>query len=109
MQNLTFQTHGQPGKSGVYMVDRGEKQGKAFRYFSAESGKWSITCYDPQEALALAGTDTALPFLAFHPNPVKVQAPKSEVVKMLQAQTAIKATKSVQAPKAPKVLSLIHI
>jgi hypothetical protein len=117
MENLVFETAGNPGLSGVYMVDRGENQGKAFRYFDQTTGKWSITCYDPQEAYTLRGTATALPFLPYHPNPIKVKAVDANEVKMqpavggpsAKALAIVKAAdakilKAVTKPaKAPKV------
>ena len=119
MENLTFQDHGAPGKSGVYVVDRGEKQGKAFRYFDGATGKWSITCYDPDEALAMAGTETALGFLPFHPVAIKVKAkPVAEVKMQVQPVTGkakaadkriLKAvTKPAKAAKAPKSPKVVH-
>jgi hypothetical protein len=85
---------GNPGKSGVYMVDRDTiqvGQGQAFRYFNMETGKWGITAYEPQEAYALREHESALPFLPFVGTPVKVNT-KSEEVKMM-AEPVLKVTK----------------
>ena len=101
-KQLTFETSGTPSKSGVYMVDRGEKQGKAFRFYNAETDQWSITCYDPQEAVALKDTATALPFLPYHANPIKVKdtAPVTMKLAPTAAEPKVKAPKAAKAPKA---------
>ena len=112
-KQLSFESSGTPSKSGVYMVDRGEKQGKAFRFYNAENNQWSITCYDPQEAMALKDTATALPFLPYHANPVKVKD-ASVTMKLIPTPTkAQKASdnrilKAVTKPKAVKADKVVH-
>ena len=62
-------------------------QGQAFRYYNAETQTWGMTCYKPEEALALAAVPSALPFLPYHAKPVKVRMPTVEmVVEMIRAQ-----------------------
>jgi hypothetical protein len=39
-----------PTKSALYLVDRG-MQGKAYRYYNADNGKWGMCGYDFNEAL----------------------------------------------------------
>jgi hypothetical protein len=39
-----------PTKSALYLVDRG-MQGKAYRYYNADTGKWGMCGYDFNEAL----------------------------------------------------------
>lgn len=100
-KQLNFETSGNPAKSGVYVVDRGEKLGKAFRYFNMESGKWSMACYEPTEAFAMRGTESALPFLPFHPNAVKVdEKTKPEVQKMQAAAVGGPSAKALAIVKA---------
>lgn len=116
---MEFVTSGSPTKgSGVYMVDRGEKQGKAFRFYNADSGKWSICCYEPAEAEALKDTVTALPFLPYvdalvkvKPTPVQAltggpSAKALAIVAKAEANAA-KAAK-VKAPTAAKVAKVVH-
>ena len=75
-----------PTASAVYLVDRGA-QGRWYRYYNAETQTWGMTCYKPEEALALAAVPSALPFLPYHAKPVKVRMPTVEmVVEMIRAQ-----------------------
>ena len=111
-KQLNFEVTGSPTKSGVYIVDRGDKQGKAFRFYNADSGKWSMACYEPTEAFAMRGTESALPFLPFHPNAVKVDEKTKPEVQKMQAVAvggpsakalAIVARAEAKMPKPPKV------
>jgi hypothetical protein len=113
---MEFVTSGSPTKgSGVYMVDRGEKQGKAFRFYNADSGKWSICCYEPAEAEALKDTVTALPFLPYVDALVKVKAtpvqalvggPSAKALAIV-AKAEAKMAKATKTPKT-KTAKVVH-
>ena len=97
---------GAPAQSGVYIVNRDSHmvgQGQAFRYYNAETQTWGMTCYKPEEALALAAVPSALPFLPYHAKPVKVRMPTVEmVVEMIRAQPD-NVPKSLREAKPVKV------
>ena len=115
-KQLSFESSGTPSKSGVYMVDRGEKQGKAFRFYNAETDTWGRCEAELEDAYAAKDEKSNV---GFFPWVGPLTGPKFKEKKDIDAETAlvnvpvevvapVKPVKPVKAKKPVKPKKSTH-
>jgi hypothetical protein len=113
---MEFNASGNPTVSALYLVDRA-KQGKAYRYFNADTNQWGMCGFDMNEALDNKDNHSTYDIVGFFPwvgpltgpnfkakSPVHVvaeDAPKQPKAKKVARKMARQRTAEV-APKVAK-------
>ena len=108
MSELFNRNNVNPVHSGLYIVDRGEKLGTAFRWFEVETESWSRCEYVMEDAVNSRGSTSSLGWLPWR-GPVKVAKaqPVAEPVQYVKPavvvdNTKTKPAKSVKVAKVAK-------
>lgn len=104
---MKFITDNQPTKSGVYLVHRGEKLGKWYRYFDADAKQWGDIDYQPTGAFHLKGKPSVFGFLPWFPlwnvDNGKSSITTEEVVAKITVKELVKPKAKVASTTKAKV------
>lgn len=91
-----------PVHSGLYIVDRGEKLGTAFRWFDVDTSSWSRCEYIMEDAINAKGASSSLGWLPWR-GPIKVAKAKPVVEVALVNDVHVTNTNNpVDFPKPAK-------